>query len=85
MRSWRAFLVPLHREQCATRRGRALQHPPAAADDAALPAIRVGNARRDAKNEQIPSWPRSTCTCRRLSTVNVQGVTLGTTPKSEYV
>ena len=61
------------------------RNPPTVADDAALPAIRVGNIRRGAKNEQIPSWPRSTCTRRWRSTVNVQGVTLGTTPKSVYV
>ena len=61
------------------------RNPPTVADDAALPAIRVGNVRRGAKNEQIPSWPRSACTRRWRSTVNVQGVTLGTTPKSVYV
>ena len=58
--------------------------PPAVYNDAALPAIRVGNVRRGAKNEQIASLPRPTCTRRWRSTVNVQGVTLGTTPKSIY-
>ena len=76
--------MPLHRGQCATRHGRALQHALAVSDDVALPAIRVGHVRRGAKNGQIQSWPRPTCTRRWRSTVNVQGVTLGTAPKSVY-